>query len=82
MAVPLRMATLHLGFVFDQTSVQDKVTACSAIVQEYVTGQLLYPASVADVDVTMKAFQEKLKANGIDEIIAEVQAQLDAFHGK
>ena len=76
------IATPHLGFVFDQTPVKDKVTACNAVVAEYVTGQLLYPASVNDVDATMKAFQQKLKDNGIDDIIAEVQKQLDAFHAK
>ena len=70
----------HIGFVFDQTNVVEEVTACSAVVAEYYAGQLAYPASVADVDATIKAFQEKLTANGIDKIVAEVQAQLDAFH--
>lgn len=74
------IATPHLGFVFDQTPVKDEIAACSAIVAEYVTGQLLYPASVSDVDATMKAFQEKLTASGIEKIVAEVQTQLDAFH--
>lgn len=72
----------HIGFVFDQTNVVEEVTACSAIVAEYYAGQLAYPASVADIDATVAAFREKLTANGIDKIIAEVQAQLDAFHGK
>ena len=40
----------------------------------------MYPASMADYEATLAEFQEKLKANGIDKIIADVQAQLDAFH--
>jgi putative aldouronate transport system substrate-binding protein len=72
----------HIGFVFDQANVVEEVTACSAVVAEYYAGQLAYPASVADVDKTIEDFRAKLTANGIDKIIAEVQAQLDAFHGK
>jgi len=72
----------HIGFVFDQSNVVEEVTACSAVIAEYYGGQLAYPASVADVDATIKEFQEKLTANGIDKVIAEAQAQLDAFHGK
>ena len=72
----------HIGFVFDQTNVVEEVTACTAVVKEYYADQLAYPASVADVEATIAAFREKLTANGIDKIIAEAQAQLDAFHGK
>ena len=38
------------------------------------------PAAITDVDATIKAFQDKLIANGVEKIVAEVQAQLDAFH--
>jgi len=72
----------HIGFLFDQSNVVEEITACSAVVAEYYAGQLAYPASVSDVDKTIEDFRAKLTANGIDKIIAEVQAQLDAFHGK
>ncbi len=75
------VATPHLGFTFDQTKVVNEIAACAGVVTEYMN-QLLYPASVNDVDATIKAFQDKLIANGVDKIIAEVQAQLDAWHAK
>lgn len=69
----------NLGFSVDQTNIVNEVTACSALVTQYMD-MLMYPASMADYEATLAEFQEKLKANGIDKIIADVQAQLDAFH--
>ncbi len=73
------IVTPHLGFTFDQTNVVNEISACAGVVTEYMN-QLLYPAAVNDVDATIKAFQDKLIANGVEKVIAEVQAQLDAFH--
>ena len=65
-----------MSFFFDQSNVVEEVTACSAVVAEYYTGQLAYPASVADVEATIAAFREKLTANGIDKIIDEFNASI------
>jgi len=40
-------------------------------------GQL---GSAAEVDATVDEFNEKLKANGVDKIVAECQAQIDAWN--
>lgn len=69
-----------MGFVFDNSPVYDQYTACSAIVDEY-RDALLY-GQVSDVDETIAEFNEELADNGIDEILAEMQAQYDVFLGK
>ena len=66
-----------MGFVFDSTGVFDQLAACRAVVQEY-RGGLLY-GQYADVEGTIAKFNDELKAAGIDEVIAEMQTQFDAF---
>lgn len=68
--------SLALGFSFDSTKVADQITACSNVVAQYYT-PLMY--GEVDIDSTLKEFQGALKDAGIDEIIAEKQAQLDAW---
>ena len=70
----------HLGFTFDQSKVVNEIAACAGVVTEYMTQICNSPAAITDVDATIKAFQDKLIANGVEKIVAEVQAQLDAFH--
>lgn len=69
----------HTGFTFDQTPVVNEITACTAIMNEYMQ-MLIYPLSMDDIDATIEECREKLLANGIETIIAEVQTQLDAYH--
>ena len=64
------------GFVFDNKPVFDQVKACNAIVDEYRAALM---AGQVDVDEYLDRFNEELKDNGIDEIVAEMQKQLDAF---
>jgi putative aldouronate transport system substrate-binding protein len=68
--------SLALGFSFDVTPVADQVAACTNIVSEYsfplLTGQL-------DPATALPEFQQKLIDAGINDIIAEKQAQLDAW---
>ncbi len=70
----------HLGFVFDPKPVVNEVAACTNVVSEYqnelVSGQC---ASQEDVREIVAEFVEKLQANGVDTIVAEVQSQLDAW---
>lgn len=70
----------HMGFVFDTSPVVNELAACTSIVLEYQEelqrGQL---NSQEDVEETVKEFVEKLKANGSEKIVAEVQRQIDAW---
>ncbi|RGT74994.1 DUF3502 domain-containing protein [Ruminococcus sp. AF18-22] len=68
--------SLALGFSFDSTKVADQMTACANVVAQYYT-PLMY--GEVDIDSTLPQFQADLKTAGIDDIIAEKQAQLDAW---
>lgn len=65
------------GCQFDLTSVSDAVSACTNVVNKYE--KPLAAGAVEDFEATLKAFQDELKAAGIDQIIAEKQKQLDEF---
>lgn len=68
--------SLALGFTFDATPVADQVTACSNVYAQYylplINGEV-------DIDEVLPVFQQALHDAGIDDIIAEKQAQLDAW---
>ena len=70
----------HMGFVFDTTPVTNEIAACTNVVAEFSkdirTGQLGSEDEVRDV---VAEFNEKLAANGVDAIVAEVQSQIDAW---
>lgn len=64
-----------LGFSFDPEPVKLQVASVGKVVKEYESicgGEL-------PVESTLKAFNEKLKVAGVDEVIAEMQKQIDAF---
>lgn len=65
-----------LGFVFDSSAVEDEMAACSSVVDQYylplINGEV-------DIDATLPLFQQALRDAGIETIIAEKQAQLDAW---
>ena len=68
--------SLALGFSFDPTPVADQVTACTNVYNQYylplINGEV-------DIDEILPVFQKALKDAGIDAIVAEKQAQLDAW---
>jgi ABC-type glycerol-3-phosphate transport system substrate-binding protein len=68
--------SLALGFTFDSTPVADQVTACSNVIAQYylplINGEV-------NIDEVLPVFQQALRDAGINEIIAEKQAQLDAW---
>ncbi len=70
----------HLGFVFDTTPVINQIAACTSVVLEYQSaltrGQF---ESQEDVEANVAEFRQKLKDNGVDDIVAEVQRQIDAW---
>lgn len=66
-----------LGYIFDSESVATEVAAVSSVVSEY--RPVLETGMADDVDATLAEFNSALKDAGIDAIIAENQAQLDAW---
>jgi putative aldouronate transport system substrate-binding protein len=70
----------HLGFALNTDPIRNEIAACTNIVQEYqdelVWGRL---SSQDEVREIVAEFNDKLTANGVDKIVAEVQAQLDAW---
>lgn len=74
----------NVGFIVDQTNIQNEVAALTNVCQEYAD-RWKYPITIGSRDAIageIEAFRAKLTANGIEKVVAEVQAQLDAFHGK
>jgi putative aldouronate transport system substrate-binding protein len=65
-----------MGFVFDIEPVKTQIANCSAVTTEMVAS--LGCGSV-DPDQYLPIFLEKLKTAGVDDVIAEKQAQLDAW---
>lgn len=68
-----------LGFTFDSSKVKTEIASVTNVVNQYVPG--LDTGSV-DPDKQLPEFISKLKAAGIDKIIAEKQRQLDAWVAK
>lgn len=70
----------HMGFVFDTSPVVNELAACTNIVLEYQVeiqkGQLSSQDEVNDV---IAEFVEKLRANGSEKIVEEVQRQVDEW---
>ncbi len=71
----------NLGFVVDTAPFADELSAVQAVISEYTSqwqhiGNL---KSEAEIDAMCDKFAEDLKANGIDAVLTEVQAQLDAW---
>ena len=62
------------GFAWDNTNVQNEVTACANVTAKY--GPALECGSL-DPETTIPKFLDELKAAGADTIIAEKQRQLD-----
>jgi putative aldouronate transport system substrate-binding protein len=65
-----------LGFVFDATPVKDEVAACQNVLNRYKQG---IESGSLDPDKLLPEFVSRLKASGLDKIIAEKQRQLDAW---
>ena len=68
-----------LGFAFDSSKVSDQIANCRAIWDRY-HGELL--TGTVDPEEAVKTMYEEMAAEGFDDIVAEAQAQVDAFLGK
>ena len=67
---------IALGFVFDETPVQNEVAACLSVAKEYND---VLKLGVVDPEATVPEFVAKLEAAGANKIIEEKQAQFDAW---
>lgn len=66
----------NIGFVVDTTSIANEIAACSNIISEYDSSTNLRSGMVEDIDTTLDSFISKLKANGSEKIVDEIQRQL------
>lgn len=64
------------GFLFNNENVLNEVTACNNIVAKYQNGLI---TGCLNPDEAIPEMTQELKAAGIDTIIAEKQAQFDAW---
>lgn len=65
-----------LGLIVDTSAIADKLATINSVLDEYLT-----PLSLGFVEPEsgIKQLNEQMKAAGIDDVIAELQAQYDAF---
>jgi putative aldouronate transport system substrate-binding protein len=66
-----------LGFVYDNSKMKTQYSNCQGVVNKYYP-QLFY-GTAKDVDATVAKMKQEFKQCGIDELIADVQAQYDAW---
>ena len=70
----------HMGFVLDTTPIENELSACNNVVSEYYTDLAGGRHESAEaVNQTIDEMNAKLKENGVEKIVAEVQAQIDAW---
>lgn len=67
------------GFRFDKSSVEAEYTACISIMDEYGYNLENGGFASADVQKTIDEYQSKLDAAGYQKVLAEFQAQYDAW---
>ena len=70
----------HMGFVMDTSAIENELSACNNVLSEY--GNLLWGGQLESQEAVNEAVDkliEKLKENGSDKIVEEVQRQIDAW---
>ncbi len=72
--------TPNAGFIFDTEPVENQIAAVNNVYSEYFA--VLQTGQNANVDELVDEFISELKANGMDEIVAEAQRQLDAWRAE
>ena len=71
--------TKGFGFFYDASSMTNQITAIDAVLAEY---RAALETGSADLEKVYPEFINKLKQNGIDQVIADKQAQFDAWLNK
>lgn len=69
-------ASCVLGFAFDSEPVSTEIAQCTAVVSEYLPA---LSCGAVDVDSTLNEFIAALKEAGVDNIIAAMQSQINAW---
>lgn len=64
------------SFSFDKTNVEPEHAACNAVMGKYMAE--LYTGTL-DIDEMLPTIQEELRVAGYETVMAEAQAQLDAY---
>lgn len=70
------VASVALGFKFDSTNVTNEIAAITNVLEEFKAA--LFSGSV-DVDEYLEKMNTKLKEQGIDRVIEEMQSQIDEW---
>jgi putative aldouronate transport system substrate-binding protein len=70
------IASKSLGFNFDNEPVKNEIAACINVYREYTPGLI---SGTVDSDKVLPEFLAKLKAAGLEKVIAEKQKQLDQW---
>lgn len=70
-------ASRIMGFSFNPEPVKAEISQCQTVTDKYLPGFRF--GMYDDVEGTLKTFNDELRAAGMDAIIAEKQAQLDAW---
>ena len=65
-----------MGFSYDNTNTADMIAACQAIFNEY---KPIIHTGTGDVEANVAAMMSAMRDSGFDEIVADVQAQYDAW---
>lgn len=68
--------SVAFGFSWDSSKVKNQLTACTNVVAKYHKALM---CGSLDPEETLPKFNAELKSAGIDDIIADKQAQLDAW---
>lgn len=67
----------NIGFTLDTSKIKNEIAACNNVINEY--SNTLLKGRTDNVDQLVDQFIAKLKANGSEKILAEVQTQLTAW---
>lgn len=70
------IASPALGFLVDTSEIKDQISACKAVYENY---KPLLLTGAMDPDEIVPRMMEEMRANGFDDVLAEVQAQFDAW---
>ena len=71
------LKSMAFGFTYDPSNVTDQAIACTAVNSQYQ--KTLWFGAVDDVDAAIATYNEALYGAGLQTIIDEKQAQLDAW---
>jgi len=72
----------YVGFVFDQSPVEQYIAACNAVTNEYRTVHFFGQLPESQVAAHIAEMNQKLRDNGVQRIIDEAQRQYNAWRAR